>query len=117
MSQVSLSRSSLSLDNMRKSMVIDRSFVAVQAMPKPHPLVLQQLQKLSPLQVPIQLTNRPNEAPFKYSNGVYFGGYENGLRSGCGTFVFTSDGTLYEGTWENDTMSGYGRLVKHNSYY
>jgi hypothetical protein len=39
------------------------------------------------------------------------------VRSGKGIFIFSKDGSFYEGTWEKDNMSGYGRLVTQNSYY
>jgi|JI9StandDraft_2_1071091.scaffolds.fasta_scaffold309227_1 hypothetical protein len=58
-----------------------------------------------------------DEGPFRYSLGTYFGTYEVGVRSGKGTFIFSKDGSYYEGTWQDDTMWGYGRLMTPNSYY
>ncbi len=57
------------------------------------------------------------EGPFKYSLGTYYGTYEDGVRSGKGTFIFKKDSSYYEGTWQNDNMCGYGRLITPFSYY
>lgn len=57
------------------------------------------------------------EGPFKYSLGNYYGTYEDGVRSGKGTFIFKKDSSYYEGTWQNDNMCGYGRLITPFSYY
>lgn len=57
-----------------------------------------------------------DEGPFRYQLGTYYGTYEGGVRSGKGIFIF-KDGSFYEGTWEDDNMWGYGRLITQNSYY
>lgn len=41
---------------------------------------------------------------------------KDGKRYGFGIFIF-SDGSLYEGGWDNDRISGYGRLIKKYCYY
>ena len=65
----------------------------------------------------LSANQKRDEGPFRYNLGTYFGTYEQGVRSGKGIFIFSKDGSFYEGTWEKDNMSGYGRLVTQNSYY
>jgi hypothetical protein len=68
---------------------------------------------------PLQPTNKGNvvfDGPYLYGSGVYFGQYENKLRSGWGKFFF-SNGAFYEGEWERDGISGFGRLIKNGGYY
>ena len=31
--------------------------------------------------------------------------------------MFSKDGSYYEGTWQDDNMWGYGRLITPTSYY
>lgn len=65
----------------------------------------------------IREKGKRDEGPFRYSLGTYYGTYENGVRSGKGIFIFARDGSFYDGTWEDDNMCGYGRLITQNSYY
>ena len=74
-------------------------------------------EKLKPLSIPPHIdTQKSKEGPYLYESGVYYGHYKANKRNGWGTFVF-NDGCLYEGSWENDMMSGYGRLIKNNCVY
>lgn len=101
----------------RRSSVTSIENVLVKApLPDPHPNVMRMISTLKPLKLPI-ISNKKEEGPFRYSAGTYFGNYEAGVRSGVGIFVFAKDGAYYEGTWENDNMSGYGRLIKRDSFY
>jgi hypothetical protein len=43
-------------------------------------------------------SNLPNEGPFKYQLGTYYGNYKQGQRWGKGYFIF-HDGSYYEGSW------------------
>lgn len=61
--------------------------------------------------------NKREEGPFRYSLGTYYGTYSDGVRCGRGIFIFSQDGSYYEGTWQDDNMWGYGRLITPLSYY
>lgn len=38
------------------------------------------------------------------------------MRQGWGQFIF-NDGTFYEGEWDKDKISGFGRLIRNNCLY
>lgn len=84
-------------------------------LPEMHPNVKAIYERLEPFTMP--QFNKPDEGPYRYNLGVYYGTYDGSVRSGKGIFVFSKDGSYYEGTWENDNMSGKGRIIKKNSYY
>ena len=80
------------------------------------------LKRMKPIEYPSGMQviagfNKKDEGPFKYSLGTYLGTYDEGVRSGKGAFVFSKDGSYYEGTWQDDNMWGYGRLITPTSYY
>ena len=54
----------------------------------------------------------PTLGPYRYeSNGAtYIGNYKNGKRHGNGRQVW-KDGSVYQGTWEDDVACGHGRLI------
>lgn len=66
-------------------------------LPEPHPIVHKIISELRPLPPP-ENSDKKDEGPFKYPNGVYFGQYEGNCRSGRGIFVF-NNGCYYEGSW------------------
>lgn len=118
MSRVSMG-SPLDLSNdLRRSSVTsigsERNLQQRVAMPEPHHIVAAVREKLKPLVPPSKNINL--EGPYLYSTGTYYGQYENNRRHGWGEFVFR-DGSLYEGMWENDMMSGFGRLIRKNCFY
>jgi hypothetical protein len=47
----------------------------------------------------IPVMQKRDEGPFRYNLGTYFGTYDEGVRSGKGIFIFSKDGSFYEGTW------------------
>ena len=56
----------------------------------------------------------PILGPFKYKSGhTYQGQYKNGLKHGFGKQIF-SDDSIYEGYWEEDKYSLWGRLIYVN---
>jgi hypothetical protein len=64
------------------------------------------------------ISNKREEGPYKHQNGVYYGTYDDlGNRSGKGKFIFARDGSYYEGSWDRDTISGYGRLITQSTFY
>lgn len=80
------------------------------------------LKRMKPIDYPSGLTILPGfakreDGPFKYSLGTYLGTYDDAARSGRGEFVFCKDGSYYEGTWQEDSMWGYGRLITPSSFY
>lgn len=85
------------------------------ALPSLDAVVANVREKLRPLQ-PRNNNNINFEGPYLYSTGVYFGQYENKKRHGWGQFVF-QNGSIYEGQWQNDAISGYGRLIRNDCYY
>ena len=47
---------------------------------------------------------------YAQNSGTYLGQYKDGLRCGRGKFTST-DGTIYEGYWENDQAHHFGRKI------
>ncbi len=117
------SRSSISENSLNTSLNLQPRIRV--ALPEPHPNVLKIITLLKPIEYPPSLPmlasaiskNKRDEGPFRYSLGTYLGTYEGGVRSGKGIFIFSRDGSFYEGTWEDDNMWGYGRLITQSSYY
>lgn len=54
----------------------------------------------------------PELGPYELNNdkSTYYGGFNNGLRSGYGTQIW-QDGSIYEGFYTDDYANGNGRLI------
>ena len=48
-----------------------------------------------------------------YEDGVYEGDFENGLKSGIGTYIY-KNGDKYIGGFKNDEKNGYGAYYYNN---
>jgi hypothetical protein len=119
-SQVTVLSNSSSLSRSRA--LSSRLPERVKSLPEPHQNVGKLLKRMKSIDYPPGLQMLPGfhkkeEGPFRYSLGTYLGTYEEGVRSGKGVFVFAKDGSYYDGSWQDDSMWGYGRLITPSSFY
>ena len=51
------------------------------------------------------------EAAANYENGdTYIGDFIDGLRRGTGVYMYRSSGDRYEGNWDENVKSGFGKM-------
>jgi len=74
------------------------------------PVTTQEKEQISSSKSNQNLTTQPQYVDnFPYTNGAYTGMMLNGKRQGKGVYMW-NNGDSFDGYYENDKMSGYGRL-------